>query len=297
MGVVVTIFMIVFFVLALGLVGVNVWSSRKNRDIAQSSVMIPFSATIDPTTGQPGSFVTASGAPQLSCPAGSKINIIGAFFDVYDPYNECVVSETQVSPLLTYTCDPSAESQAQCSSSVDCWDGAGTNPYTCNSSGKCQLITNFPATVACPTGMAAIPYGSSGGYYCANPDVCLPNNDGSVNLPNATCTPLNTTDQCANRDASVGVAAKCNGREVCSDLSMSDFGDYPCPGLAPQQCISSFNSDGTPNWVGGRIGYCGLPYAPGFNGGVPAGSSTSNASPANANLGYTMHGIYTCIPA
>lgn len=296
MGVAVTIFIIVFFLLALGLAATSVWSARKNRELLQSSVIIPFQATVDPTTGLAGSFVQADGTPQLQCPPGTQINIIGAFFDIYDPYNECVVSESQVSPLLTYTCDPSQESQAQCSSSVDCWDGSGTNPYTCNSSGKCQLITNFPSTVTCPPGLAPIPFGTSGGYYCANPDVCLPNNDGSVALPNDTCTPLNVTNQCANRDASASVAAKCNGRSTCSDLSMTDFGEYPCPGLAPTTCISSFNSDGSPNWVSGRIGYCGLPFVPGSNGAVPPGSATSITSLPNANIGYTMHGIYTCVP-
>jgi hypothetical protein len=231
MGLWVNISLVVFFLLFLTLIVLNFLKVRQNGATANNQILYPFSATIDPTTGTPSSFTTVSGGSQITCPAGSSVNIVGAFFNVFDPYNECVVSAADVSPLLAN---------------------------------------------------------------CTDPNVC-PGQQGSG--PNGMCTPTNMSAQCAIRDASASVGAKCNGRQSCPDLTMADFGDYPCAGIAPTQCINSFTSTGQPVWSQTtRSGYCALPYIPGNPGGVPVGASTQNSNPANANVGYIMHGIYTCVP-
>ena len=276
-----------------------------------------FSATVDPTTGTPGDFTykdaTGKTVPQVSCPAGTKINIIGAFYNVVDPYNECAASITQVNPQLAFMCDPSVSGSSTCSSDADCPYSSSllgtTSPFQCvkaagASSGFCKL-RDIGETGTCPTGqtppLSKVTFGSGAASktYCMNKDMCglniknpLPNGLG---VPNPVCSPI-AGGQCAIRDASASVALRCDGREACPDLSYLDFGDAPCLNTPFQKCIASYGPDGTPVWAtpGSRTGYCALPFVPGYPGGRPSGT-TGDIPPPSSNIGYSMHGIFTCV--
>lgn len=196
-------------------------------------------------------------------------------------------------------CVPGIMGTTSCKSDTDCPD---SSRFTCDqNAGKCTLKEN-PATCTPKNGQNL-------GWimnkkYCVDIDICGSDIEGNVNgvgVPNPVCSPVTSTAQCAMRDASATVAAKCDGRQACKDLSMEDFGDFPCSFPPPSSsCITGYDANGIPNWVvdnkGLRADYCGLPYIPGYAGGVPANSSTNNSDSPNSNLGYTMHGIYTCIP-
>jgi hypothetical protein len=291
--------MIVLLFIFIALIGINIWSANKNYNLALQQTFIPFTSSIDPSTGVAKPFVDVNGNPQISCPAGMKVNIVGAFYNVFDPYNECVNNETDILPIVPFACDPSQQSQSSCNVDSDC-PGNGRG-FSCNSNGKCQLKDQGKGGAnACPTGTTLVNVGS--GYYCVDPNVCgynidLAKNKGQPGLPNPYCSPSNSSSKCALRDASAFVASKCDGRNSCPDLTAADFGDTPCA-LKPQACISGYDNNGNPQWAQGsnqRSGYCGLPYIPGYAGGAPYNGS-GNSDPANSNLGYVLHGIYTCVP-
>jgi hypothetical protein len=204
---------------------------------------------------------------------------------------------------LTYMCDPSQQSSISCASLGGCPVGT-----SCNSNGFCSLTPAASGSQGCSPGLSAISY--NGQTYCIDPNVC--NVSGSsFQLPNPTCNPGNSNTRCAIRDASALVSAVCNGQQSCSNLSISNFGDYPCTqGFAGQPsstvssmappaggCISVYDSNNNPIWTGGArsAGYCSLPYSQGFLGGPPYGSQSNNSDPASANTGYIMHGFYACV--
>lgn len=292
--------------LALGCIGFGIWyfiQTRKNYSTAIGQRLIPFTAAVDPTTGIAGAFTNAAGEPQLQCPAGTTINIVGAFFDISDPYGEC---SAKPSAFIQGMCDPSVATPQACTASDDC-NGPGSAYQFCNSSGFCQLNSQSSASACIPdsNGIPYSPLTIGTKIYCVPTDVC----NGSVNLsqpgiPNPVCSVavLTNTNQCATRDATDSVGAKCNGRPECSDLTMADFGQYPCPNLAPTTggCMSpTYDSYGNPQWTAQRTGYCGLPYLPGWTGGPPAapqgGNNSGQSNPASSTLGYFMHGLYACV--
>ncbi len=281
-------------VLAGACIGLAVWYffvTKGNYKAAIAQQLKPFSATVDPSTGLAGSFTTPSGASQISCPVGTSINIVGAFFDISDAFGECT---TNPSGLVGYLCNPSYQSPTKCTTADDCPGPSGS--MNCTSAGYCQLAPNPSSCTSSPSS-PNVNYGYTtigGVQYCVPTDVCGPG------IPNPICSPgaANATNQyqCATRDATAKVSSKCNGRGDCFDLQMSDFGDYPCPGLAPTQCLGNYGPNGEAVWTSQRTGYCGLPFNPGWQGGPPVGSTPqgSGALPSSS-LGYTMHGIYACV--
>jgi hypothetical protein len=277
---------ITIVVLSAACLGFGVWyfiSVRRNTKASQGQMLIPFSASIDPQTGTSTGFMTSAGEPQLLCPSGTSINIVGAFYDIADTFGECTNTPSNI---ISYMCNPSVSSPSgSCKSDGDCGSG-----MTCNTSaGTCSLAAQASgSSTQCPEGTTLVSIG--GNYYCINNDIC------GGGIPNPVCSP-SSGNQCAMRDATVSVGAKCNGRQACPDLAISDFGPTPCPSISPTSCISSFDTNGNPQWINpSRSGYCGLPYLPGWAGGAPYGNPTGTSSPANASIGYTMHGIYACVP-
>jgi len=271
-------------------IGLGIWyfvQTRKNYQTSIGQRLIPFTASVDPTTGQATPFTDAAGNPQLTCPAGKNINIVAAFFDIADPYGEC---STSPGGIVGYLCNPSYSSPQGGTTDDDC-PGGSAGLMHCNSNGSCQL-TPLSST-SCPAGYSSKNF--SGSYYCIPTDTCGPG------VPNPICSPASTTNQCATRDATDSVGAKCNGRSECSDLTMADFGPYPCPKLAPPSssadaCIAGYDTSGNPVWNQARSGYCGLPYSPGWPGGAPANSTPeAGTPPPSSTLGYTMHGLYACV--
>lgn len=302
MGAVLLIFIgilsLIFIILSI-LLGLTL---TQNQKLSAQSLYLPFTATIDPKTGQSTGFKNSLGNPQISCPLGKKVNIIGAFFDVFDPYTVCSVDAADVDPHFAYLCDPSMQSPNSCTSDKDCpaWiQSSSNNPFMCNipkgeSSGRCTL-RNIGKN-ACPSSASGYNFTNVNGY-CLDQNMCGTNIDKyPPSIPNPYCSPLNTNSQCAIRDASATVAAKCDGKQECDDISLSDFGDLPCLGsnMKPTACLTS-SSSGLSFINPKRSGYCGLPFMPGYPGGVPSNSSSGISDPANGNVGYTMHGIYTCV--
>lgn len=284
-----------------------------NQKLASQTQYLPFTARIDSSTGRFTGFMRKDGSPQLSCPPGKKINIIGAFYDIFDPYGECSSDVTGVDKSVAYTCDPTVQSSFPCSDDSQCpgYIKGANNPFTCaipqgGSTGFCQLA-QLGSGADCPRGLVNV------GGYCLDPNVCgvgnnpilapngqtWPSKVSSVGFPNPYCSPNNTSTKCAIRDASATVAAKCDGLQECPDLSIKDFGDSPCWGskgwdmsIPSEGCLGTTPS-GAIDFKQARVGYCGLPFAPGFGGGLP--SSGTSSEPQTGNIGYTLHGIYTCV--
>ena len=324
---------IILFIVFAVFVGLNIMTTSNNRKIAQKQRFMPFASKIDPQTGVPtfpqnGSpdtpFTTndAKGnlIPQIQCPIGTKINIVGAFFDIFDPYATCSKSSDQVNPYFAFQCIPNYSGKtpdgttvAACNDDRDCSQYGAVGQYMCGANGTCVLAPqkSDPGKPAkCPVWnspsggrIQLMPITGPGGVYCVDPNMCGSNisaSQGGTGVPNPVCSPNNGVSQCAMRDASATVAAKCNGRQTCGDLTMEDFGDYPCINTPPEQCIIGTDPAGGPKWYnpgqsGARkSGYCSLPFLQGYKGGIPT-DGTGIGDPANYNQGYTMHGIYTCV--
>jgi len=289
-------------ILAILLIVLLILSSRtagNNQQRSKGKIIYPFTSNIDPETGKDTGFLTRDGKPQLTCPAGTKINIIGAFFDIFDPYGECTADQTDVNPLYAFMCIPSLNSDASCKQDSDCPEPS-SGRFRCNSN-KCELAPMKSSEDCKKFGSNFAPVTSDNKTYCVDADLCGTNISGvasnTTGVPNPVCSPNNNNYQCAMRDASATVATKCDGKETCSDLSISDFGDFPCTFKNQiQKCITGYDGTGAPQWsLNPRTDYCALPYIPGYAGGVPPDSNTNNPADPSTNLGYKLHGIYTCI--
>lgn len=312
MGAIEIVAIVILMILSVVFIVLTFVTTRNTQNLAKSQTFGSFSAVIDPTTGIPGTFsgTNASGesVPQITCPAGTVVNIVGAFYDVIDPYNECSTDITQVNPQMAFLCDPTATGTTVCKSDNDCplfnATAGNSNPFQClkaggASTGFCAL-RDIGAQGQCPAGQNPslkkynLGTTSQPKYYCLNTDMCglniNPRLANGLGVPNPICGSTGVS-QCAIRDASASVALKCDGRQECGDLSYVDFGDTPCVGLDPKKCISSYSGT-DPQWAGPRKGYCALPFIPG----QPQGTG-DDTNPASGNIGYSMHGIYTCVPA
>lgn len=303
----------IFFLLLIfiAFIVLNVITTNKSKNMSQKSRLYTFSSKFDPATGEATPFVNLNGEPQIQCPAGTKINIVGAMYNVFDPYGECTGSSPSdasgVSPELAYLCVPGIQSKHTCQNAGDCpnsREGDPNSQFSCVQN-HCELKPSAPNT-PCLKGFSQTTI--NGNVYCIDADICGANIDKAsqrgTGVPNPYCSPSNTVSKCAIRDASATVASLCDGKSDCKNLSIKDLDAHiPCPGIpaVDKKCISGYTSNGKPIWdvnsEGKRAGYCGLPYIPGYSGGVPQGSSSDKPDPANTNLGYTVHGIYTCIPA
>lgn len=324
---------IVLFIIFAVFIGLNVMTTSNNKKIAQRQQFMPFGSVIDPTTGAPTHPTNGTAEtpfttndengnliPQIRCPVGTKINILGAFFDIFDPYNECSTSVDQVNPYFGFLCVPgfSGKNQdgtavAACNDDSDCVKYGARGQYGCGTNGTC-VLKPLSSGQQCPVwngpnGKVQLKSiaGSDGKSYCVDPNMCGSNitlAKGATGVPNPYCNPKTGAARCAMRDASATVAAKCNGRRTCENLTVADFGEYPCAGVAPVQCIIGTNGDGSPKWYtptgqsgDGTVrqpGYCSLPFIQGYKGGLPEYGTTS-PDPANYNHGYTMHGLYSCV--
>ena len=306
MGAISILSMILLFVAVIGFIVLTYLRTTNNIILSTQQRFIPFRAAYDPTTGElpPGAFNNVNGSPQLQCPAGTSINVVGAFFDVFDPYGETIPgsNNSQVNQLLVQQCIPGTPNGQTCQQTSDCNGNSGTTVYGCVS-GKCVL--NGSNATSCPNNS---PNGGKPNsvYGCADPNVCgysIAGATAATLFPNPAYSLVQ--NQCAIRDVSALISAKCNGRTSCPDLSDQDLlnqnGSYPCvnPDMNPQQCITSFDSYGNAQLASRTdSNYCGLPFFPGWAGNVPNQPDPSGGSPnpANANLGYVIHGFYTCVP-
>jgi len=336
------IVIMVILALAIGVfVFLTVFTESGNKKKQQANILYPFSRALTPPSppwtvndnniakgaGQePEDGLSLLGAvggtqdtvPQIQCPAGYKINIVGAFLDIVDPYGEC--SNTPDSTLQA-TCGDGSDtsSAAKCSASGDC--GVGMEcfnsrcvPKKCTSSGDCAASVAGSTISACSeslgdtciddatcgeglkcvAGVCEVDPGKGacmacvdktlGFGYCASMPTCNFVEQGL----NTTCSPSKgDTYKCRPRDASAYLAAHCDGKGVC--LGEGDVWDPAKPDMfGPLPCRIPASSK-SPN-------YATLPVITGWGGGIPNNTRSKTDVGATFNQGYYLHGVYSCIP-
>lgn len=89
----VAIGLVALILVLIGLVVAVVFLDKGNRTLKTQQLLIPFaSSTVQVDPDSKTSILNMKPAPngrnQISCPVG-KINVVGAFFDVYDGYGTC----------------------------------------------------------------------------------------------------------------------------------------------------------------------------------------------------------------
>lgn len=176
----------------------------KNGQAWQDQLIRPFVGMIGPGN----TLVTSSGDVQIKCPVGKNVRILGAYFEVYDPYSECVT---------TSGTGASKDFQAMCTNSgiqTDC--NKILSGCTCDSSGNCTVNSMAPKE-SCE---------------CAHTD----STNGYQNCACSNYTGKNATNtyNCKSRDASSYLSNYCNGKNTCPVVTDSNqdltsiFGPYPC---------------------------------------------------------------------
>lgn len=312
----------ILFIIIIVFGALTLYKSNQNIEYSQLKVIYPFSATTDYTGNLDvpltGTDINGNTINQIQCPAGYNVNILGAFIQVNDPYNECsVIADNVVNNTIKVTCgtnsinwnseqpNPNANpAPGTCSTAEDCYD---PTIFDCVNN-KCQLKkhcgtdedcfeqTNKSGSYACVGST-----GFHGNGYCVEKNVCLgvtysgPIPVATTGLVNPICTPSNKTTQCAIRDASAYLAKKCNGINSCQ-ASFTDFGPLPCQ-IQPEGCGLTFPSETNINDYSNERNnsYCQLPFSYGVSGVEP--QYGSSGAPPSVNIGYSVHGIFNCVKA
>jgi hypothetical protein len=297
--VVTTICLLAFVVLAVG----THLTQSSNDEGHQTRILRPFSGYLTPPgaryprannpgagkTPEDGLFLTgmsggtSNAVPQIKCPEGYKINIIGAFVEVNDPYGVC--TDNPLDSILT-TCGQSAKTPIPCVTDKDCGglscENGQCKPKTCSSNDDCVVLGSNAQ--ACPPNYTYKPGDPSCLQCTGGKCESLPECQGGI--PNSTCG----GGKCKPRDASAYLAKWCDGKSEC--LGSADdkwiphvqggpFGPLPCPILPSSSADSPYSQ---------------LPISTGWGGGPPSDSQNKRIDPATFNQGYYVHGIYTCVP-
>ncbi len=264
--------------------------------------------------------------PQIKCPKGYKINIIGAFLDVNDPYNTCTDNP---SSLYLNTCGVDTEkSTTRCTENSDCGSGMECvknicKVKSCSTTTDCSSTTDLevckglvdgevPEDGNCGPGSVFLgqdigcvrdpgqkPCTACSNGKCKTFPTC---NFADENGYNKLCNPF-TSDktlynqyQCKPRDASAYLSSYCDGKENClgegdiwypNNPKNNPFGPLPCRINAPET-VNGNSKYNTENI------YSTLPVSTGWGGKTP--SKGQQESSPTFNQGYYVHGIYTCIP-
>ena len=311
-------------------------TERENKKKQQANIIYPFSAQLSPPTPSPPSqnpgvnpnpsqgltVLGMSGGdkatvPQIKCPAGYKINIVGAFLDITDPFGEC---SNKANSTLQMTCGDGKDSSsaASCTQDRDCGEGmtcvnGKCSPKSCSASsdcviegrmcpqtgGSCSSKDHCPEGTLCVNGKCQLdpqagPCMTCLNGKCASMPLCQNvQNSGTGSGLNSVCSPiLGDKYRCRPRDASAYLAKHCDGKSEClagGDVWLPNkqggqFGPLPCK----MPVSNSFGSSSKPNE------YAELPVITGWGGEKPNNGSTQ--APATFSQGYQVSGIYTCIP-
>ena len=233
--------MVVLFILVIVFFVLKYTIDSKNKQDSAKNILYPFSgylappkqtgaskSSTNPGTGsnpQAGLCLVGqvggekSTVPQIQCPTGYKINIVGAFFEVNDPYGEC--SQT-VDQTLQLTCGNQLQNPI-----INC-SVTSTNPFPCGPGMECYNGKCIP--MSCTTSADCIQTGST-----FNMNSC------SANL-GKTCTTKTESSTC-------GSGLRCM---VGSGQSTGTCEIYPGAGA----CMACINSDGTAHTGTSTQGTC-----------------------------------------
>lgn len=350
------IIIMVILVVAIGIfVSLTYFTESANKKNQQANILYPFSGYLAPSSGpwsvnqslsnpgvgaepEDGMYLvgmvggTQSTTPQIKCPTGYSINVVGAFLDVTDPYGEC--SNTADS-MLQMTCGdgsdtataPScdASNPASCGAGMTCYSGKCT-PMTCTSSSDCggssasNTVTvcgaNLGTTgcktqadcgsgLACVSGTCMVDPGAGACMACVDPTTGdpIPSTGGTgfcASMPTCTGVVKGLNNTCSPSGTSSD-AYKCRPRDASAYLAAH------CDGKS--SCMADSSDMWIPNVQGGLFGplpcqipalssnsdYASLPIITGWGGGTPDNTQDSTPNPATFNQGYYIHGIYTCV--
>lgn len=317
------VLLICLVLVALIFGGSGAYITNENLTLYKNQMLIPFSQKLDPNNT---SYLTevkdGNGNNQLSCPAGTSINIVGAIYEVMDSYGQCSPSP---SDAITASCIPGVYSNVSCDPSKNNpgtgGPDTGSNPgcpsgWTCGSTsngGMCTLrIFNSQADAAsvCPgpnivstqDGNSLPSHPNAKYWACTDDNICDANRT-QTNGQNPVCNSQTGKGRCAVRDVSAYVAAQCEGKQSC-DLDFTQLGPSPCavnlplpPAKGGKGCNITIDASGKVLINNITDEYCDLPFSYGFPGGVPSSAGNNGTpSPANFNLGYVVHGLFSCVP-
>ncbi len=287
---------------------------RANNQSNQHNILYPFSASIQP--GDSTVFLkNAAGNSQIDCSAvGGKINIVGAWSEVIDPFGECANSS---SSALNLSCGVQGQKIA-CKEDSDCGSGmqcAGglCKPALCPldpskgigrfDSSKCSCGGNYcpirPGTPFAGSNNCNDPQGILM-YHNTNTNTCEVNPGQSCMAPDITGQFCALYPLCSNISVIDGnvVNNVCNpanngsqGQPICRPRDASAYLAAKCDGKStcvleydPENIKSGFGPRPCDGQVKTNIGigseYGQLPNIP------SAGGSYQK--------GYVTHGIYTC---
>lgn len=291
---------------------------RSNINLNQKNIIYPFSASIKP--GQTNvQLLNSLGTSQIDCSSvGGKINIIGAWSEVIDPYGTCTGTSAGA---LNLTCGLKGPKLA-CKADSDCGPGMSCAggicvPATCPvkndgsmtfDSNSCSCGGNYcpvqpgkPCTTvkdcndtgtlmycdtSTGTGTCAVNPGQTcmapdpfSGQYCALYPLC-----SNMKLSSKPGNLENSVCGPDNKNINGGIG--CRPRDASAYLAGLCDGQSTCNlTFDPTQQLSGFGTipcdmSVTPPPPGGGGLYNDLPMIPGQGG--------------NYNQGYYVHGIYTC---
>jgi len=337
----------VLFLTIVVLSGMTLWKQSSNAQAEQSNILYPFSGYLTPPNGpeiwtvnlsknnkgvgpnpEDGLFLVGmvggedATVPQIQCPSGYKINIVGAYIDIADPNGSC---STTPNNLISTTCgsdahtstSPACQDASSCAVGMDCPAGRCA-PKTCKVHGDCAsagVIGACPdalgkgCTVGSPRNGSLVCIGDSGsnaGTWMLDPGAggaCMAcDTDGGGNgvctlVPtcqnnkkgsNLVCSPGSPAG-CKPRDASAYLAKHCDDKSVCLDNMTDRWSPNDIGGVfGPLPCMIEASST--------SHDYLSLPINVGWAGGSPPQSQSNIDNPATFTQGYYVHGIYTCMP-
>lgn len=314
---------IVIIFLVLGIITFTVLYSvqvNKNYKNSSSGQLLPFSGMLgyNSTTSPGGTPINLDGslAPQLMCPPGKTINIVGAYYQTVDPFQVC---SNNPSPYIQASCIPGqgvlpCTGDGSCQPGYECVNGkCSLKAYSSLSAAQTDLnaIINTMSTqdTSQSFGIVPVQFKGDSNWYLLNPTMCGYGSIDSENkldieipttISNPVCSP-GGSGRCAIRDCSAYLADKYNGKSNAV-ISIGDAGPFPCSIPVPDSnagCNINWTADQTGNQmvdVGG-IGsqYCQLPLTTGSTSNPNNLASTTNWTPRSSfNLGYYVHGLYTC---
>lgn len=306
-----TLLLMILLVIAIGVLAGGVYYiERKNTIKEANNILYPFTGQV---SGSKLNLINSSGNPQISCEdkGGGNVNIVGAFFDIEDPYGQCTGKSN---PIINTTCgidtkNIGCKSDNDCGTAMTCKSGYCTpNKAYLNSDGTIDEdrsdCTDSNSDVdycpvnpgtSCNTNDTNVCGGDDSIMTCVGADnagkngTCQANNDTAcfgVNTSNNTCAlfPL-----CNNADIA--------GSNVVNNACKSDNTDMNCMSRDASASFSKYCDGKSTCDVNVDTNDKESPTGP-----LPCSGKTIDQLPitpgndGNYNQGYYFHGLYTCIP-